>query len=282
MKIPQLAMLLALSACALHSPHITSAGQNEQSSSNIKCPPVAGSEVLWKPATRWVVVGELHGTREIPEVFAHLVCGAGGTGRPVVVGLERNEVEQPMLDSYLASQGSETDRAALLNFDAWQTGKDGRSSEGMLDLIEKLRRLKQSGRIAGVVAFQPNMRGSQAEREVAMAQRLMRASPSEATLVVALVGNVHAMKTKQTFGSNSFVPAAAHLPRGSTLTVDVRGNGGSAWNCSPECRAHYTPSRSPSTERSLVAAGEADERFDWILYLGAETTASSPAVGGTK
>jgi hypothetical protein len=220
----------------------------------------------------------MHGTVEAPRAFADLVCEASRTGRPVVVGLERNEVEQPALDAYFASDGSAADRAALLSDYSWQNGRDGRSSVAVVELIEFLRRLKQNGSISRVVAFQPNMLGGQADREIAMADRLKNASPSEATLVIALVGGIHAMQTRQTFGSDSFVPAAGHLPQESTFSIDVRGNGGAAWNCMPQCGPHHLESRSATTPRGLVAEAGSDRPFDGILHLGSGTTASPPAV----
>jgi hypothetical protein len=276
--LPLLAMIL-LTACAVDR---TSRGSADTigtvQSRSATCNKVAGTEILWTAKTRWIVVGELHGTVEAPQVFADLVCLASKTGRPVVVGLERNETEQPVLDTYLASTGSEGDRAALLSHPSWQNGRDGRSSRAMVDLIEVLRRLKQKGAISRVTAFQPAIRGAQADREAAMADRLTKASSSEATLVIALVGNLHAMKTKQTFVSNSFVPAAGYLPPASTFSIDLRGNGGGAWNCSPECQAHYSLPRSPATPRGLVTVTGSGQPFDGVFHLGRATTASPPAV----
>ena len=276
-RFAHLAMLF-LSACALDPPTGIDAPTGSLARA-AECNPIAGSEVLWSAKTRWILVGEMHGTVETPQVFADLVCHASRTGRPVVVGLERNETEQPALDAYLAWRGSEADRAALLSHPSWQNGKDGRSSAALVELIEVLRRLKQRGAISAVVAFQPNVRGGQADREVAMADRLMKASPSEATLVIALVGNVHAMKTKQTFGGSSFLPAAGHLPMESTFTINVRGNGGAAWNCAPDCGSHYSAPGSQTTPRGLVVVPPSYQPFDGVLHLGGETTASPPAVG---
>ena len=95
------------------------------------CPEVPGSAVLFEqPAIRVVWVGEVHGTSEMPALFADLVCAAATTGRHVVVALERSQDEQPLWNSFLASDGGPTARAALLKGSLWtSTIQDGRSGK---------------------------------------------------------------------------------------------------------------------------------------------------------
>jgi hypothetical protein len=33
------------------------------------CTPIAGADNLWVPNTRWVILGEMHGTNETPDAF---------------------------------------------------------------------------------------------------------------------------------------------------------------------------------------------------------------------
>jgi hypothetical protein len=43
------------------------------------CEPIAGTEQLWsRPALRFVLVGEMHGTKQTPAIFKDLVCSARG------------------------------------------------------------------------------------------------------------------------------------------------------------------------------------------------------------
>jgi hypothetical protein len=66
--------------------------------------------------------------------------------RPVVLALEINTNEQPRFDRYLASHGTDADRAALLAGDHWQERHhDGRDSEAMFDLIEHMREVHARG-----------------------------------------------------------------------------------------------------------------------------------------
>jgi len=119
------------------------------------CTPIAGTAKLWEsPSTRYVMVGETHGTNEAPELFADLVCAASKK-RQVIVALEQPSQDQPAIDAFLKSDGKVGARAQFLKAGMWnQSTKDGRSSEAMLGLFDRLRRLKQAGRIQSVAAFQ--------------------------------------------------------------------------------------------------------------------------------
>ena len=75
------------------------------------CPPVDGAAALFTEKTKYVWVGEVHGTAEEPALFGDLVCQAAAT-RPVVVALERDVAEQPLWNAYLTSDGGAAARAA--------------------------------------------------------------------------------------------------------------------------------------------------------------------------
>ncbi|RYF10702.1 MAG: hypothetical protein EOO77_20985, partial [Oxalobacteraceae bacterium] len=93
------------------------------------CAPVAGASRLWQPETRWVIVGEMHGTNESPDAFANLVCLASATGRPVTVAVEYTSDDQTAIDTFLASDGSSAARAVLLKLFLFTSElQDGRGS----------------------------------------------------------------------------------------------------------------------------------------------------------
>lgn len=242
------------------------------------CAPLPGAEALWAGPSRWIVVGESHGTAEAPAAYADLVCNAGDQ-RPVVAAVEQPESDQPLIDAFMASDGGGAARAALLKANMWLS-RDGRSSEAYLALFERLRLLMRDGRVSRVVAFQPAWRGpfDAARYEVAMAKLLRDASPDARTRVVALVGNVHAMLREVNFGGSAYMPAAGLLPKGETLTLNISPNGGSAWNCTNQgCGAHddaWPPPR--PYPRGIVLGG--DTPWSGSFYLGLATTASPPAL----
>ena len=111
---------------------------------SLPCGNIAGADhVLERTGARYVIVGERHGTKEIPAFFGDLVCHVSELG-PVVVGLEIEAHQQASLEAYLQSDGGPAARAVLLREDHWRNG-DGRASGAMFALIERLRQLRGSG-----------------------------------------------------------------------------------------------------------------------------------------
>lgn len=247
------------------------------------CQPVAGAEKLWtKPETRWVMVGEMHGTAEMPAFFGNLVCQVAASGRPVTVALEQDAEMQPAIDAFLASDGGAAARAAFLAARMW-TGRmqDGRASQAMLGLYERLRIMKQAGQIRAVSAFIPvaTYWKGDAAHNAAMADMLMAMPLDPNGLILAYMGSVHAAKSSFGQGANAFLPAAADLPPGRTVSVYVDGNGGEAWNCMQDgCVPHAMQSRDAT--RGFTSADALPWRYDWKFELGEKTTASPPAVSG--
>ncbi len=98
------------------------------------CKAIAGADqLLQRPDLRWLIVGELHGTAELPAAFADLVCLAASSGKPVTVGLEFPQSEQARFDAYMSSTGDAAAKAALLQGATWrQPMRDGRSSQPCL------------------------------------------------------------------------------------------------------------------------------------------------------
>jgi uncharacterized iron-regulated protein len=69
---------------------------------------------LAKPGLRSVLVGENHGTREGPAIFADLSCAAiRESNRPIVVALEMNE--QAPIDAYFRASGQGSSEKVLLD-----------------------------------------------------------------------------------------------------------------------------------------------------------------------
>lgn len=250
----------------------------------ISCSPIADEASLWAaPKTSYIVVGEIHGTAEIPAFFGDLACAAHASGRPVVVALEAAETEQGAIGTFVASDGGDEARKAFLHSSIWNLQmKDGRSSRAYLDLFERLRTLKKAGQIADVVAIQP-VRGfeqtpSETEYNAAMAGRFRAARARYPNaLVLILVGNVHASKSSMKFGTKSVLPAAADLPRDETISLNVV-TGGEAWTCHgpSECGPHNWTGGKP--ERRAVRLGQGAPNYDGVIDLGVPTTASPPAV----
>lgn len=142
---------------------------------------------------RLVLLGEMHGTREIPALTGDLAERYARSGEQVVLALEMAESEHGRVDRYLDSPGAGADRVALLSGWHWREPMhDGRDSEAMLELIEHMRVLRAQGNRVRIVLFDPG--DTRDDRDRGMARRLRAAAAEypQARLLV-LTGNVHAM-----------------------------------------------------------------------------------------
>jgi hypothetical protein len=123
------------------------------------CGDLPGVNRLWSNSrVRFILAGEMHGTNETPAIFGDLVCAAGTSNRPIVVGIEHSVADQEAIDAFMSSSDHEAAVRTLLSRRTWTTF-DGRSSGAMLILFEKLRALKARGQIAEVVAFDDSRSG---------------------------------------------------------------------------------------------------------------------------
>ena len=259
------------------------------------CRSYTGLEQLWtRQSLRWIVVGEMHGTWEMPAAFRDIVCNAAAAKRPIVVALERSEMEQSDIDAFMRSDGGRDARSALLRSGTWSNKEmqDGRGSQAYLHLLDQMRVMHHAGGIEKVVAFQPAS-GDIANYEEGMAKRLQSASPSKETLVLAFVGNFHAMRIPMRDNK----PAAAYLPSAETFTINLQSSGGTAWNCaatgpSPpsgsfsegvaagriSCGPQKLGGSGPTGAARLEFLGDPTAPYHALLFLGGPASASPPAV----
>lgn len=261
------------------------------------CSPVDGfAEVVASPA-RWIVVGERHGTNEMPAMFADLVCLASRAA-PVVVAVEQPEQDQPAIDAYLNSDGGEKADAAFLRASMWRGGQpddvlDGRSSEAMFDLFRNLRAQHKQGRVARVVAFQPTLSYQDGafrmpwlnykpvdhgEFEKRMAALLQNGDIGPRRMLV-LTGSVHARKLPMD-QFPELRPMASFLPQEETTTLLLASHGkGSAWLClEAGCGVHEVEENSPK-QRGVVLDKRPNQPFSGIVFLGTPLTAAMPQKG---
>ncbi|MEQ1875545.1 MAG: hypothetical protein ABL958_02800 [Bdellovibrionia bacterium] len=187
-----------------------------------------------------VIVGEIHGTTEISAFTAGLVRGLAEVSERVLVAIEWPKANQKPVENFLKS-GNIKEIPALPIFAA--DARDGRTSTAMVDLLIKLRTIRN----AGVLCFDVDGKAkSDQQRDSDMAKfirsQIDRLKPS---ITVVLTGNVHA---KSKVGADKFKPFAYQLSaqKGSRvkpsdiLTIGVRNHLGAAWFCQKsECAAHH-------------------------------------------
>lgn len=227
-------------------------------------------------AHRVLLIGEMHGTRELPQLMAALVDGYVTDG-PVLLGLELSRSGQGALRTYLDSDGSTLDRNALhaQPFLKPPNGRnDGRRNEHVLDLVEHVRILRAAGRDVSILLFDvvASRDGAQArDRDMAAyLRRAYRALPAGRLLVVT--GNVHAMHERPDFpdAAKFQTPMGRYLADLMPYSVDVSAAAGSYWACMQACGPQ--PAHAPSAT-SGPARGPYRDSFDYQIVLPEVTPA---------
>jgi hypothetical protein len=235
------------------------------------------SILLKRQGLHFVVIGDLHGTEELPAFFGQLVEETAAR-KEVTVVLEYPERYRRDLDRYLASSGDETARKTFLATDFWTKWRDGRSSKAMFALIEKLRTLQ-----VPVTACQPNG-GDLGDYERVMGECWKQVGESAHTLVLIFVGNAHASYMPV---FNDILPAAASLPRTETVSLDNFFSPGWSWHCEKIDKCGEYPSHADGTpkERGIYFGEDLVPVelgvFDGAYSAGPHFTASPPAAGST-
>ena len=258
---------IALAACFL----LPACGRGEAAhAAAVDCPAIAGV-----PDAPLLLFGEMHGSQETP-VLIHAVACHVSASEDVAVGLEMASEDQPLLDAFMAGNGTADDVQKLLASDFWQMGGDGRSSMAMLGLIEDLRALKQAGRPVALFAFD-DQPGTKLERNVAIANGLRRFHGAHPNVrIIALTGNVHAMQESMWAGETMLTPSGKLLADLHPVSVFVSYPAGTIWACTPAC----------GVQTLKAARGEATPGFHAGSPMGgysrtyrlASITASPPAV----
>ena len=205
---------------------------------------------------RLVVLGEMHGTREVPLLAGDLV-ERWSNASPVLLALEIPAREHGALREAVASGGADAAIGRLRQRAWWQVPadeNDGRRSEDVLALVRRIGQLKASGRDVAILPFDPRdircyQRGN---CEAAMAHVLRHAHDAfPRGRIVVVTGNVHAMRSRPASAPEGFPdqPMTAMLQDLSPYSVNVTAARGAYWACSETCwTVEVAPSRSGGRE----------------------------------
>ncbi|TQF16577.1 ChaN family lipoprotein [Myxococcus llanfairpwllgwyngyllgogerychwyrndrobwllllantysiliogogogochensis] len=251
--------------------------------------PIIGLGKQAKPGAV-LLLGELHGTQEVPRFVAQASCQATVAGIPVTVGLELPLENQGRVDAFLESQGGEEDWLKLMEAPFWRSPyPDGRGSAAMANMLEHLRQLRAQGLDVDVFVFDhPKANGQQ--REDAMAGTVafqVESSPRRFHMVLS--GNIHA-RTKQGLPWDK-----KHRPMGlllkqrldSVVSLDMAYDTGTTWICSVDskgvrdrldCGVREAKGKD-NGERYFVHTWDSTnaEGYHGVFYVGA-VNASAPAI----
>lgn len=240
---------------------------------------------------RLVLLGEMHGTREVPLLTSMLVAHYART-EPVLLGLEVDASDQPLVDAFLESAGTDSDFAEVLSGAHWrEPTHDGRDSVAMLGLLEHVRRLRAQRADVAVVLFDAPGDGERDQRMAEALRTAMRAHPGARTLV--LTGNVHAVTGERPAlilpdGTPYDAPTTLgrHLLDLAPLSIDIQAAKGEFWACRQTCGplTVSAPGRPlAQTPELRVAGGSWDLRL-WLPAFSASPPAvpTSRATGNTR
>jgi hypothetical protein len=260
-------LLLAATGCA------TSRGVPEEAR------PISGLDIVTPGML--VVLGDIHGTAEIPSFVGDAARElAQKQKQRVHVGLEIPASETPALRAFLASGNDE----ALRNASFWKRSyQDGRSSEAVLGLLRTLRDARRSGLPVEIFFFDDPDRLGIDRRDEAMAENITaERSRAPTDIYVVEVGNLHA---KSTIGApwdptKRWMASYLKAREQGLVTLDVRAPQGTAWICSSE-KAESCGVVKTSTRRDMPVAGRAlllqsSDGYDGVYEIE-RMTASRPA-----
>ena len=226
-----------------------------------------------------VVLGEIHGTQEFPAAVADAAAEVTRSGA-LTVALEWPRDDQGLMDAFLASAGSSSDRETLLSSPFW-TASDGRTSTAILGLIEQLRELRAEGHDLNVLLFDIGrdiqLRPAEIakERDRLMAGLIAEVAKRDQRPMLVLVGNLHAKKS-----GNDPPSMAEHLIRSGVDLVSLNAShgGGTAWVCVADGCGERSLTGRKLAEAPFVAVGgdSADAGYDGVLFAPT-ITAAPPA-----
>lgn len=227
-----------------------------------------------------IIVGEWHGTKEMPAFAGNLVCYYAKKNIPVLLGLEMPSSMQASINNYHLSPGNKQERAELLSVEFWgRTGKFGTASNAIFDLLELSRQLRSDGYQLMPFAYDmkdvdmpiPLIKGEPFifQRDLLMAANIQtRAIQYKNHKIIILAGNGHARK-----GADSLSMAAFLTKSTPNVAIGFNSLGGQAWNCTGKSATAMVCGSQP-IEAMTMPPGSG---FDHIANLK-ELHASPPAV----
>ncbi|HEY5800374.1 MAG TPA: hypothetical protein VIT92_09135 [Burkholderiaceae bacterium] len=248
-----------------------------------QCRPIAGLAQLLTPG-KLVMLGEIHGTEQSPDVLLAVVCAARAAGLPLSAGLELPKAQASVLHAYLESDGGPEAKQAMLRSAFWQRPfQDGRSSAAMLRLLESLRSLAAVDKQLNVFALEEYtgpMDGSMPQsRDEFMAWRVRQELQRRPhALVITLTGNVHNMLQRPAYLASVPMTMGEFLADLKPVSVNLRTMGGNAWICAPNCGVHGNALTQAEPLPWIVRPSRVREpEYSASIEIGA-TSASVPAI----
>ncbi|WP_233583193.1 hypothetical protein [Corallococcus sp. CA053C] len=235
-----------------------------------------------------MLLGELHGTQEVPRFIAQSVCQLVTSGTPVSVGLELPVENEERVKHFLQSQGGEADWLKLMESPFWRSPyPDGRGSAAVANMLEQLRQLRAQGLDVAVFVYDhPKLTGQQ--REDALTATVLshvKAEPQRFHLVVS--GNIHSRTAQGLPWDKGYQPMGRLLKEQlqDVTALDMAYDSGSAWICAADekgrkldCGVKATKGKD-NGDRFFVHVWDSPnaEGYHGVFYVG-RVSASGPAI----
>ncbi|NOK09250.1 hypothetical protein [Corallococcus exercitus] len=235
-----------------------------------------------------MLLGELHGTQEVPRFIAQSVCQIVTSGVPVSVGLELPVENEERVEHFLQSHGEDADWLKLMEAPFWRSPyPDGRGSEAVANMLEQLRQLRAQGLDVSVFVYDhPKLTGQQ--REDALAATVLshvKAEPARYHLVVS--GNIHSRTARGLPWDKGYQPMGRFLKTQleDVVALDMAYDSGTAWICAADpvsrkldCGVKATKGHD-NGDRFFVHVWDSAnaEGYQGVFYVG-RVSASEPAI----
>ena len=235
-----------------------------------------------------VLLGELHGTQEVPRFIAQSICQLVTSGTPVSLGLEMPVENEARVKRFLESKGEEADWLRLMESPFWRSPyPDGRGSEAVANMLEQLRQLRAQGLdVTAFVYDHPKLNGQ--KREDALAATVLshvKAAPTRFHLVVS--GNVHSRTAQGLPWDKGYRPMGRLLKEQleDVVALDMAYDSGSAWICAADqkgrkldCGVKATKGKDNGDRFFVHVWGSSNaEGYHGVFYVG-QVSASEPAI----
>ena len=248
------------------------AARGNASTRKESCPkPLSGLERIFVGPTV-LALGEVHGTKEIPRLVGDLACNALSLGVPVIVGYEIGGDQQPAFDAFVDSDGGPTARQKLLAGEFWRTPyKDGRQSEALMGLLERIRRMHRAGANIRFAAIERGPHGEDRDKQMADGVAQLRAESPDA-IILLVAGSNHTRV-------NAGYPMGARLrARGIPLvSLAITYQTGTVWTCVNRCGLHEMEGTDRGKKPFIELKPFWHGGFDGMIYIG-KISGSPPAV----
>ncbi|MBB5713212.1 hypothetical protein [Sphingomonas aerophila] len=273
-----------------------------------RCTMPAGWLGVARAHPRFVIFGEIHGTREAPAFVGKVACSLANKGDRVLVAIEHSAVNDEAFQA--AWRLPDPNFQAAITKVGWAGRRDGVASAAMLDLLLQLHRLKEAGRSVAIVAFNGFRDEDQRRRfaglpgqgphEAAQAENIRKAADAgHYDHILVLTGNLHARKKPIEENSWVYRPMAMQLASpGEIVSLNMRTAGGKMWNCiiRPDVQLDRTkpvpddaiecgdrPTKGWANMKAApfmalrVKNGGEDDNYDGIFWVG-RVSGSGPAL----